>query len=1021
METPAIASKYAFAIVMVLTLASAKRCPETKPDMLNVHLVCHTHDDVGWLKTVDQYYYGANNTIQRAGVQYILDSVVQELQRDPSRRFIYVESAFFFRWWRQQDEQTKAVVKSLVARGQLEFIGGGWCMNDEAAAHYNAIIDQMTLGLRMLNDTFGPEGRPTVAWQIDPFGHSSAQASLFAQMAFDGLFFGRLDFDDKNQRMKTKTMEMLWEASRSLGDEGTLFTGALPNGYGPPSGFCFDLLCNDEPIMDDPRLHDYNVDRKVREFLAAAREEAKFYRTNHIIMTMGMDFHYQSALSWLKNLGKLIKHVNEAQKKGSKVNIFYSTPSCYLEALYNSGSTFPTKSDDFFPYASDHHAYWTGYFTSRPALKGYIRMINNYMQAVKQVAALAGLGVRGRSELETLIEAMGVAQHHDAVSGTAKQHVTDDYNLRLNRGVVTGFQVLTQAYGKIQGTDVNEVEGSPKADTPVMCPLLNVSSCPTTEDAKSFITTIYNPLSKVVRFSPVRIPVRAGVAYKVTAYDGTAVDTQLSSIPHTVLDIPGRNSTAELELVFLAENIPPLGFVQYHVARTGNFRLLKSTSSKITKREPGKAFTVKSENLAVSIDKRGLLHSVGVVRPDDKITMYQVNQTFLYYKGMNGNNSKEDNRASGAYIFRPNGTTPVEVNADGAVVVTLTGPVVNEVRQYFSPWVSQVIRVYVKELVLEMEWLVGPIPIEDGVGKEVVSRVVWADLDTNSTFYTDANGREMQKRIKDFRNTWKLNNTEPVASNYYPVNSRLLLKSINDQGDAALLNDRSQGGTSLGRGHAELMVHRRLLHDDAFGVGEALNETAFDQGLIVRGKHYLIHSSFGKPGCDFGCMHRSKAEEVLLAPIVSFTPTTKSTHEWQMSSVTRWSGLSEALPDNVHLLTLEPIDDNTFLLRLEHMYEVNESDPYSNPVKVNLKGLFSDWQILSAKETTLGANMLKKDFHKLKWQVDPSDEGNSIDGQMPDHEGARKRLLKEVEDLVIQMNPMQIRTFLLTVKKIERL
>ena len=63
----------------------------SEPDKLNVHLVCHTHDDVGWLKTIDQYYYGSNNSIQHAGVQYILDTVTQTLEEDHNRRFTYVE------------------------------------------------------------------------------------------------------------------------------------------------------------------------------------------------------------------------------------------------------------------------------------------------------------------------------------------------------------------------------------------------------------------------------------------------------------------------------------------------------------------------------------------------------------------------------------------------------------------------------------------------------------------------------------------------------------------------------------------------------------------------------------------------------------------------------------------------------------------------------------------------------------------------------------------------------------------
>ena len=38
-------------------------------------------------------------------------------------------------------------------------------------------------------------------------------------------------------------------------------------------------------------------------------------------------------------------------------------------------------------------------------------------------------------------------------------------------------------------------------------------------------------------------------------------------------------------------------------------------------------------------------------------------------------------------------------------------------------------------------------------------------------------------------------------------------------------------------------MHRRLLSDDAFGVGEALNESAYGEGLVARGQHYIVGGS----------------------------------------------------------------------------------------------------------------------------------------------------------------------------------
>ena len=52
----------------------------------------------------------------------------------------------------------------------------------------------------------------------------------------------------------------------------------------------------------------------------------------------------------------------------------------YLDALHRANQTWELKTDDFFPYADCPHCYWTGYFTSRPALKRYVRYNNNLLQ-----------------------------------------------------------------------------------------------------------------------------------------------------------------------------------------------------------------------------------------------------------------------------------------------------------------------------------------------------------------------------------------------------------------------------------------------------------------------------------------------------------------------------------------------------------------------------------------------------------------------------------------------------------------
>ena len=111
-----------------------------------------------------------------------------------------------------------------------------------------------------------------------------------------------------------------------------------------------------------------------------------------------------------------------------RVTTQYSTPSLYFRAKNAENLTWTVTTADFFPYASAPHSYWTGYLTSRPALKRMVRTSSAFLLLARQVEVFAG--ATSSNATSVLEEAVAVSQHHDAVAGTSRQHVAYDYAQR---------------------------------------------------------------------------------------------------------------------------------------------------------------------------------------------------------------------------------------------------------------------------------------------------------------------------------------------------------------------------------------------------------------------------------------------------------------------------------------------------------------------------------------------------------------------------------------------------------------
>ncbi|KAI3725915.1 hypothetical protein L1987_65711 [Smallanthus sonchifolius] len=967
-----------------------------QPNKINVHLVPHSHDDVGWLKTVDQYYTGANNSIRGACVQNVLDSVISALIDDKNRKFIYVEMAFFQRWWNQQSEMLKIKVKELVNTGQLEFINGGMCMHDEATPHYIDLIDQTTLGHMFIKREFGQ--KPRVGWQIDPFGHSAVQAYLLgAELGFDSVFFARMDYQDREKRKNEKTLEVVWQGSKSLGSSSQLFTGIFPRHYDPPDGFTFEINDVSAPIQDDELLFDYNVQERVNDFVDAAIAQANETRTNHIMWAMGTDFRYQYAVSWFRQIDKFIHYVN----LDGRVNALYSTPSIYTDAKHAADETWPLKTDDFFPYADKVNTYWTGYFTSRPTFKDYVRKMSGYYVVARQLEFYKGRNSSGPNT-DALGDALAIAQHHDAVSGTQRQHVASDYALRIGKGYAEAEKVVASSLAfltalRTSGNHENSV------GTFQQCPLLNISYCPPSEavlsDGKSLVIVVYNPLGWK-REEVVRIPVSSHELIVLDS-DGKEIKSQLLPIFNASLNMRNYHvkaylgvspsSTPQYWLGFTA-SVPPLGFSTYIISGAKHTDTSSTMSTVWTSDSTSdKTVVIGGGNLKLhyATDEGKLTHYIN----KRNLVEESIEHSYSYYSGHNSTN-----QASGAYIFRPSGTFPIKSEGQKAFAI-IKGPIMDEVHHELNPWMYQVTRVYKEKEHAEVEFTIGPIPIDDGVGKEITTQIT-TNFKTNKTFYIDSNGRDFIKRVRDFRPDWDLQVNEPVAGNYYPIN----LGAYVEDGtlELSVLVDRAVGGSSLVDGQIELMLHRRLLFDDVKGVGELLNETicVLDdcKGLVVQGKFYIRIDPMG----DGAKWRRTFGQEIYSPLLLAFAE--QDGNDWKNSHASSLSMIdaSYSLSNNTAIITLQELESGTVLLRLAHLYEVGEDKDYSVMASVELKKLFPNRKISKVREMNLSGNQERGEMEKkrLNWKVKDSSETKIVRGGGVDP-----------EKLVVELGPMEIRTF----------
>ncbi|KAK4487386.1 hypothetical protein RD792_005986 [Penstemon davidsonii] len=829
---------------------------EWNEEKLKVFVVPHSHNDPGWKLTVDEYYDRQS--------RHILDTIVETLSKDNRRKFIWEEMSYLEKWWRDASSVKKESFINLVQNGQLEIVGGGWVMNDEANSHYFAIIEQITEGNMWLNETVGVI--PKNSWSIDPFGYSSTMAYLLRRMGFENMLIQRTHYELKKELALHKNLEYVWRQSWDTEETTDIFVHMMPfysydipHTCGPEPAVCcqFDFArmrgfvyerCpwGEHPVETDQE----NVKDKALQLLDQYRKKSTLYRTNTLLVPLGDDFRYISideAEAQFRNYQLLFDYINSDPSLNTEAK--FGTLDDYFRTLreeadrinyshageIGSGEIggFPSLSGDFFTYADRNQDYWSGYYVSRPFFKAVDRVLEQTLRGAEMMMAFL-LGYCQRAQCEKLPTGfsykltaarrnLALFQHHDGVTGTAKDHVVEDYGTRMHMSLQDLQIFMSKAIEVLLGirhekNDQNPAQFEP-AQTRSRYDAQPVHMAITAREGTVQTTVLFNPLEQTRNEVVMLVVERPDVT--VLDSNWTCVKSQISpELRHDKDNLfTGRHR------VYWKALVPPMGLQTYYIAngfvgcekaKPANIKFLSpSNSSKPSCPTPYTCSDLESDKVEISNQHQTLTFDV------NHGLLEKINRKDGHINVVGEEISMYSSTESGAYLFKPNGNAEPITKPGGQVVVS-EGHLVQEVYSYpKTPFekapISHSTRVYnngestVQEFVIEKEYHVELLGDESD-DKELIVRYK-TDIDNNRIFYSDLNGFQMSRR--------ETYDKIPVQGNYYPMPSLAFLQRPN--GERFSVHTRqSLGVASLKNGWLEIMLDRRLVRDDGRGLGQGV-------------------------------------------------------------------------------------------------------------------------------------------------------------------------------------------------------